>query len=803
MQIETTREKPAPRTRMVSRALLVGCAAGALAACGGGGGGGPVSTPTPPPASPAPSPTPAPTPTPSPPPTFDTAEVNRSDGPEQHNAIAAWQDGTTGDGELIAVIDTGIDLDNPEFAGRIDSRSTYIAGTGDAQEVSDHGTHVALVAAGALDQTGVVGIAYEANILALRSDREGSCASGNDATLDGCRFTDVDLARAVTRATNSGATVINLSLGGSFPGQRLNDAVAEAAAAGIVIVVSAGNDGGSTDPNVDPANPDRFATGLLAAGGANVIIVGSVDASGAFSDFSNAAGDSAASFLSARGEQVCCIYEDGELRRTNRDGLSLVTVFSGTSFAAPQVAGAVALLAQAFPNLTGAEIVEILLDSAADAGANGTDRTFGRGLLDIAAAFAPQGTTRVAGTTSSFELSDDAAIGSAAMGDALEATTLSTIVQDKYDRAYGLELGSSLRGAAPAPLLRGIVGGNGRRVAAGSERLSLAFTVGAPGSAGQSDALQPLRLSQDQAAGARVLAGRMSFALAPDTKIGLSFSENANGLVAHLQGQGQADRPAFMIAQDTAGDTGFARAGKFAFAMRHEFGGLGVTVNGASGDAVLGASRRGADVVSRRYERFGATALGVGLDGNIGPFEATAGANWLSEDRTVLGGYWHEALGVQGADSLFLDAALGLDLGSDWRMGAAYRHGFTRPHSGGMLDAGSRFSSNAFSLDLSKRHALMRGDSLGLRIAQPLRVVGGGLDLTLPTAYDYASESPIYGVQRLSLAPEGRELMGELSWQGMLAGGAFSSSLYLRSQPGHYADAPQDAGLVLRWNRQF
>lgn len=806
MSLKRQSSVPVPMGIAFPRALMLGCATAVLTACGGGGGGGPVSTPSPPPASPAPSPspTPVPAPTPTPPPTFDTAEINRSDGPGQHNAVAAWQDGTTGDGEIIAIIDTGIDLDNPEFAGRIDRRSTYVAGTGDAQEVNDHGTHVALVAAGALDQTGVAGIAYDANILALRSDRPGSCTTGVEATLDGCRFADVDIANAVTRATNAGATVINLSLGGSNPGQRLNDAVAAAAAAGIVIVVSAGNDGGSTGANIDPANPDRFATGLLAAGGANVIIVGSVDAENEFSDFSNAAGDSAASFLSARGERVCCIYEDGVLRQTTRDGSTFVTLFSGTSFAAPQVAGAVALLAQAFPNLSGDQIVEILLETAAEAGAAGTDATYGRGLLDIAAAIAPQGTTRVAGTTTSLQSVDDFAIGSAAMGDALDSSTLQTIVLDDYDRAYGFQLGSRLRGSAPAPVLRGIVASNGRRVAAGAKKLSLAFTVGVPGSAGDRDALQPLRLSSAQAADARVLAGRLMVAAAPGTKLGFSFSERAEGLVAHLQGREAGhSRPAFMVARETAGDTGFAQAGKMAFAMRHQLGKLGLTVNGASGDAVLGASRSAVDSVSRQRERFGTSSLGFAMEGAIGPVQAIVGGTWLFEDRTVLGGYWHEAFGAGGADSVFLDGSLGFDFASGWRLGAAYRRGITRAQSGGLLDGGSRFSSNAFSMDLSKRHAFMRGDSLGLRIAQPLRVTGGGLDITLPTAYDYASESPVYGTQRISLTPEGRELMGELSWQGMLAGGAFSSSVFLRSQPGHYAQAPDDAGLVLRWNRQF
>ncbi|MFX6119076.1 S8 family serine peptidase, partial [Acinetobacter baumannii] len=67
-------------------------------------------------------------------------------------------------------------------------------------------------------------------------------------------------------------------------------------------------------------------------------------------------------------------------------------------FSAPQISGAVALLAQAFPTLTGAQIVSILYQSARDAGAPGVDSTYGNGILDLTRAFQPLGAASLSST---------------------------------------------------------------------------------------------------------------------------------------------------------------------------------------------------------------------------------------------------------------------------------------------------------------------------------------------------------------------------------------------------------------------
>ena len=790
-----------------------GAALGAIAllsACSGGsGGGGPINrTPAPAPApvpsptpTPAPAPTPTPTPTPVPPPSsFDTAEVRRSDGPQFHNAITPWRQGVTGRGTGIAIIDTGIDIDSPEFAGRILPASRDVAGDRGVDAIDDHGTNVALIAAASLDGTGVVGLAYEASLLVLRADEPGSCTpQEDDGDLEGCRFNDRAIARGIDEAVAANARVVNLSLGGSAPGPTLLDAIRRATRAGVVVVVAAGNDGDTDDPALDPDNPDPFATGILGQGNGAVIIVGSVGENGEISPFSNRAGSSAQAFLTARGERLCCVYENGTLQVTERDGSRFVTLFSGTSFAAPQVAGAVALLAQAFPNLTGQQIVDILLDTARDAGAAGTDAIYGRGILDLLEAFAPQGATRMAGSQAALSVADDVAIASAPMGNALQGAALPGVLLDKYDRAYFYELGSRIRTASAEPLLHGAARTGLRRVAVGSPDVALAFTLEQRGRTHDA-ALGPLQLTRAQGEAARVLAARVALRIAPDTQIGLAFAEGPDGLAVQLQGR---DRPAFLVSRGGAHDLGFVHRDRQSVGVRRDLGAFGVTLTANRGEALTGAVREASDFIADRREGFGFTRLGVAADRSFGALDLTLGARWLREDRTVLGAYLHDSFGAQGADSVFVDGTAALDLGEGWRLGGEGRLGLTRAVAAGRIAEGSQWRSLSFALDASKRGIVQEADRLGFRLSSPLRVTHGGLLIDLPVSYDYTTQSAGFALRRLSLAPDGRELMGEVSWNGRAFDGLLAASLFYRSEPGHRRLAPDDGGFILRWSRGF
>ncbi|GAD50651.1 peptidase S8 family protein [Caenibius tardaugens NBRC 16725] len=710
---------------------------------------------------------------------FDTTEFQASTSAKFHNAVAAWSDPTdpaTGSGVAIAIIDDGIDTNNAEFTGRISNLSKDFAGHADfASQGGTHGTRIALVAAAARNDVGTMGIAYDATIMALRVDRGTTCSSR-------CRYDTAAIVQAISYAADNGARVINLSMSGSSASAEVTAAITAATADGVVVVVSAGNDG--------LANPSGFARDLLVAGGGNVIVVGSVDANGNISTWSNRAGSTKASYLAALGQDVPVTALSG----------SGIATYSGTSFSAPQVSGAVALLAQAFPALSGAQIVEILLDTAHDAGAVGTDAVYGRGILDIAAAMNPVGPTSFAGTDNSVILGNTIGAGSEAMGDALTGASLGTVVLDKYNRAYGFDMGHNLRSASIVPKLRNALASEQRVLAGASDKATFAFTVDATNSGNIQIWPDAMRLTQEDAEKARVLAARVALRLSPNTQVGFGFSDTANGLVAQLQG---ADRPAFFVAQDAASEEGFMADDRVSLALRRQIGGWGLTAGAESARVVSGAPLRFDTALRDSRSRDGMTRFGIALDRDWGPVDMAFGLSWMNENRTVLGARFNDAFGGKGADSVVLDGRLGWDFAPSWRFGAAWREGWTMARSAGLIADGSQLRSRAWSFDVSKRQVFGQSDSIALRIAQPLRVESGRLRLDLPVAYDYATGTTTFGTRSLNLAPDGREVMGELAWNGRLFSGFATASVFYRRDPGHYAQVPDDKGIALRWSKGF
>jgi subtilisin family serine protease len=279
---------------------------------------------------------------------YNDSEYARS-GASSHASLAAYNRGATGRGVKIAIVDSGINPNLPEFAGRVDPASGDVVASRGISDSEGHGTAVAAVAAAARDGVGMMGVAFDSTILAFNTSDPTDCSKE-----DGCQHTNSAIAKAIDLARQNGAKVINISLGGADPSVSVNSAIARAAAAGILVVMSAGNNGKEASGPIRRASPSPRRAPATSSS------PGSMDASGNMADFSNRAGSGAAVYLTAIGVQV---------RAPDHNGGAYL--WSGTSFSAPVISGAAALLASAFPNLTGQQILQILLSSADDAGAPG------------------------------------------------------------------------------------------------------------------------------------------------------------------------------------------------------------------------------------------------------------------------------------------------------------------------------------------------------------------------------------------------------------------------------------------------
>lgn len=742
-----------------------------LSACGGGGGGV-VSTPPPAPApTPAPAPAPAPTPTPTPVPTnFRTQEYTNSNGLEISNAVPAYQAGASGQGVVAAVIDSGVAPGIAEFAGRISPASQDVSGTRGLGDDGGHGTAVSAVLLAAKNDAGIHGVAFGTTLLALRTDTPGSCASFGD-----CSHSDSAIARSLDIAVAQGAKVANLSLGGSAANATLRSAIGRATAAGVVVVMSAGND--------DLANPSELA--LIAnesVARGQVIVVGSLAANKTRASFSNRAGTTANVYVSALGENVRTIDENGVDVRAD-----------GTSFSAPLVSGAAALLAQAFPNLTGAQIVQLLLESADDLGDPGPDPIYGRGGLNIGRAFQPRGQASLAGSQVAVNLSANSATLSPAMGDAAQ-TGMGAIILDGFDRAFAVDFARSIRNARPQSSLSGTLGQSYRGASLNSGPMSVAVSIAdTPGGA----TIRRLSLGQSDAVRARATAGMIASRIDLKTSIAFGFGQSAASVAGQLTGR---SGPAFLVARGPADAIGFDRRGQNAALLRHQIGRIGLTATAESGDGLLYRETPGA---RDAYLRSPYAMFGLSADRRFGGLRLSGGVSRLREDRSLLGAHFGPLFGGGGSASWFADLRADWRFGGGWSLGASTRQGWSRMAAGGLLADRSTVRSNAFSFDVGKSGVFDAGDLFALRVAQPLRVASGGLGFRLPVAYDYRTGAVTHADQLLNLAPSGRELDLEASYSRMFFGGRMDANLFWRREPGHFAAAPNDTGAAVRWRVDF
>lgn len=253
---------------------------------------------------------------------------------------------------IVAVIDSGLDVNHPAFAGRIVKPYNSTNGSADVTDKNGHGTHVAGIIAGAWGvDPKAGGVASSAKIMPIKAG-DGGFSSG-------------DLVKAIRYAVDNGAKVINMSLGGPMMQPSVHRALKYAEEQGVVVLVATGND--SKDKVSFPGRYDE------------VLGVGS-SKDGKRSPFSNG-GDHID--LSAPGERIYATLPTGKSEIGDRLGTNTYGAISGTSMATPYAAGAAALVIAQHPDWTAAQVKAHMTRAVNDLGAPGWDKDFGYGEVNL------------------------------------------------------------------------------------------------------------------------------------------------------------------------------------------------------------------------------------------------------------------------------------------------------------------------------------------------------------------------------------------------------------------------------------
>ena len=270
------------------------------------------------------------------------------------NAPEVWNQNITGNGIVVAVVDSGVDYNHPDLDNNIWQNPGEIAENGIDDDrngfIDDirgwdflyndnypmdldfdgHGTHIAGLIAAERNDFGITGIAYNAKIMPVRV-----LDSFGEGELN-------DVAAGIRYAADNGANVINFSIGNEFyPSNLVNAAIEYANNKGSVVVMAAGN-AGFSQPDYPARNADRWG-----------IAVGSIDINGRMDSDSNRAGSTPLDYVVAPGVDI--------YSTTPYDTYDILT---GTSMATPHVAGVAALVLNANPNLTPGQVEYILTTTA-------------------------------------------------------------------------------------------------------------------------------------------------------------------------------------------------------------------------------------------------------------------------------------------------------------------------------------------------------------------------------------------------------------------------------------------------------
>ncbi len=367
---------------------------------------------------------------------YRTSEYNAQYGLEKIHAAESYallaknQRSTAGEGVMVGVSDGGVKLTHQEI---LEPPSNEISSSFSNPNYN-HGTHVASTIAGLKGNGGMHGVAFNSWIV--------SDYLGNDLTV---------LVNNGVKAINmswgftSGNAGLQLTIGSptyeayySLMASSFNSAKAGDGGRGVFLAAATGNDGYVNNVGA----PALFSQDVRLSG--IMIAVAAVDSNNSIASFSNQC---------KQAKEFCLVAPGVNIYAATAGSNSEYSLLSGTSMATPHVAGAAAVIRGSWPHLTATQTAQILLTTATDLGAVGTDDVYGRGMLNLYAAVQAQGQNTLGYGASAlsiqgYDVRNSSIVTSTIFGDAFAANVApqldSAIFLDDYGRDYKAFLGSKI-----------------------------------------------------------------------------------------------------------------------------------------------------------------------------------------------------------------------------------------------------------------------------------------------------------------------------------------------------------------------
>ncbi|MGI9510942.1 MAG: S8 family peptidase [Geminicoccaceae bacterium] len=726
-------------------------------------------------------------------------EYANSTGLSQLNAAEGYARRTGGlpggQGVRIAIIDSGIDVTHPDLGNL--AGTSWAAG-GEAISGDSHATFVAGIAGASRTQStnpnDMHGMAYRATLVNFQASRP-SQNSGNG----GVSFGTADLVDAIRAASGLASDtsavesdILNLSLGALSSSDStfaaLRTAMRSAASENKIMVLAAGNEGQSGNPSdkLQPIYPAAYADDTGIAG--HAIVVGNLTASNQAAATSNFCGDT----------RNYCLFAPGSNIRSTLNGGGY-GVGSGTSFAAPYVAGAAAVVKAAFPGVSSRDVVDRLLLTAADLGTAGVDDTFGRGRLDLEAAMAPVGPTgfpigpTVDGSlrpveTSTLRLGPGLTLNPAAkallaramavdgMGFPFTVDLAGHVEITKRDHGLSTFVGNDLRSAATAGLPHA-------RIAAFVSENGIADPTGASSKAWRGEA------------GDERVPLRFVFDVNDDASVFASINGGSRprlGLEARLGER----RASFMQAG------GFLAPSDGLAAMSS---GVGTSFRPLEGTEIA------VSAFTSTIERDGPTAslqrFEIAQEA-MGGVELRLGLTLVQEDEGFIGGSANGIFGEQtSARSDFLTVSFLGPLVDDVDWFTSFSHGRSSigGGDGALLGDWSDSRSEAFGAGVVIRDVAKEDDGLTLLVGQPLRQKRARASIELPVARQ-TDGTVVTERQELDFAPKAREISTEIGYRLPLDNEDrhnLQAAGFLRLNPDHDGSRDPEAGFGFAYRWRF